>query len=158
MNLDQNFQDQILVNELGKIGAFSGSIPDLLTGDSLNAISGSVAGRLGAKHGARFLKSMSYNSKLEYPQNIQSSMEKIASILVNTGKLINTSELLATPHLTAVVGSGALNMNPTIVCVEFIPIQPNSTSINIFGTAKEGLIKQRSAEKAVKRIVGLLQP
>ncbi|WP_239616832.1 hypothetical protein [Cohnella mopanensis] len=157
MNLDESIQDQILINELGKIGEVSGAIAGMLTGSSLNIISQSISGKLGARWGAKLLKSIGYNDKLLYHQDVQSAMENVAKILARNGKLIDTSELLTTPHLTAVIGSGAGNMNPTIVCVEFIPISPNSTSINIYGTAKEGLIKQRSAEKAVKKIIDLLQ-
>ncbi|WP_256762473.1 hypothetical protein [Cohnella sp. WQ 127256] len=157
MNLEESIQDQILINELGKVGEISGAIIGRLTGGSLNIITNSISGKLGARWGAKLLKSIGYNDKLLYHHKIQSAMTNMAEILSKNGKLIDTSNLLSTPHLTAVIGSGAGNMNPTIVCVEFIPISPDSTSINIYGTAKEGLIKQRSAEKAVKKIIDLFQ-
>ncbi len=48
-------------------------------------------------------------------------------------------------------------MNPTVVHVEVIGVDDDSCTLLVSGAAKEGWIKQRSAEKAVNRIVDFLR-
>jgi len=52
---------------------------------------------------------------------------------------------------TAVVGSGRLNLNPTIVSVQIHALD-SRTSVFIRAVANEGAIKQHSARTAVERI------
>lgn len=47
-------------------------------------------------------------------------------------------------------------MNPTLVKVVVKSTENEVTQISIYGSAKEGLIKQRAGEKAVKRISEIL--
>jgi hypothetical protein len=44
-------------------------------------------------------------------------------------------------------------MNPTVLHVEIIAAEEEKCTALMTGHAKEGLIKQRSAEKAVKRLI-----
>ena len=58
--------------------------------------------------------------------------------------------------LAAVVGSGASNMNFTIVTMLFSAIDSNNTKIHITASAKETWISkriQKSSQKAVKRMI-----
>jgi hypothetical protein len=58
--------------------------------------------------------------------------------------------------ISAVVGSGNMNLNPTIVQMQFAEASPIATNVIIRALAKEGIVKQHSAEKAVERVKNLL--
>jgi hypothetical protein len=55
------------------------------------------------------------------------------------------------------VGSGSMNLNPTVVTVTLTEAGPSTIAAQIRGVAKEGLIKQRAGRKAAERVAGLLQ-
>jgi hypothetical protein len=52
----------------------------------------------------------------------------------------------------AVVGSGSLNLNPTLVTAQVSPVEHNQSRVVVHGIAKEGLIKQRAGQKAAERM------
>jgi len=58
--------------------------------------------------------------------------------------------------ISAIVGSGNKNLNPTIVHIVFLKSTEDSTNISIRAIAKEGMVKQDSAVKAAQRIENLL--
>jgi len=51
------------------------------------------------------------------------------------------------------VMTGAMNMNPAVVDVEIFALGPQACRATLTGTAKEGLIKQRAGEKAVRAVL-----
>jgi hypothetical protein len=80
------------------------------------------------------------------------------SVLTKLGKL-ETEEDIKPPYpmLKAVVGSGFLNMNPAIVYLEIREGDSTGCELMITAAAKEGLIKQHTASKAVQRVVSGLR-
>ena len=54
--------------------------------------------------------------------------------------------------VTGVVGSGFFNMNPVCLTVVLEPIDESQTRARVRGVAKEGLIPQHSAAKAIARL------
>ena len=58
--------------------------------------------------------------------------------------------------MAAVVGSGFFRLKPTLVQVEITEEEEGRCTLRIQGAAKEGLIKQRSAQKAVDRVAEAL--
>jgi hypothetical protein len=64
---------------------------------------------------------------------------------------------MGSPAICAIVGSGFLNMNPTLVRINIDPIGDKVSKVLIYGSAKEGLIKSKSGEKAVKKISAILE-
>jgi hypothetical protein len=67
-------------------------------------------------------------------------------------ELLENPENIAGPAVFAIIGSGVKNMNPAVICATFEYVDDNATKIHIVGSAKEGLIKQKTAEKAVMRV------
>lgn len=59
--------------------------------------------------------------------------------------------------LTGVLGAGFFNMNPEAVQVEVLIVTDIACTVRIQAAAKEGLIRQRTAEKAVQRVIDYLQ-
>jgi hypothetical protein len=55
--------------------------------------------------------------------------------------------------LTAVIAGGLLNMNPAVVDMKITPLGSHGCRVEVTGTAKEGLIKQRAGEAAVRRLL-----
>jgi hypothetical protein len=60
-------------------------------------------------------------------------------------------------QLRAVVGSGALNLNPAVVTLQLLATTPASTTIRVRSVAKEGLIRQRAGRKAAERVAARLR-
>jgi len=60
------------------------------------------------------------------------------------------------PELSVVSGSGCLNLNPTIVSLAILPLD-SGVRVSVRAIAKEGLLKQDSARKAVEKVKELLQ-
>ncbi|XVU20974.1 hypothetical protein ACQPZJ_27305 [Actinoplanes sp. CA-054009] len=56
----------------------------------------------------------------------------------------------------AVMGSGAMNMNPAVVTVT-LRDQDGTVVATIRGVAKEGLIRQRAGQKAARRVAEQLR-
>jgi hypothetical protein len=56
--------------------------------------------------------------------------------------------------VSGVIGGGFMNMNPAVVEVRIVPQPDGGCRATLTGTAKEGLIKQGTGEKAVRRVLG----
>jgi len=129
--------EKILVREIGKLaGCFGGP---------------------GAKLAARFLPVEEREVAIEINANVATVRASTSELLQTIGRLIDDSasqNMAAT--LSAVVGSGHMNLNPTIVHVEFTALSQASSKVVIRCIAKEGLVKQDSAAKALERIKNLL--
>jgi hypothetical protein len=133
--------DDILARELAKLGG--------LGGGSLTGLGGSF----GAKLAAKFLPTETKSEKLAIKATPERATRLGFSALTRVGKLHGEeSEGSPRPLLKAVVGSGFLNMNPTVVFVEILEGSSDTCEITITAAAKEGLIKQHAAEKAIQRI------
>ena len=60
------------------------------------------------------------------------------------------------PELSVICGSGHLNLNPTIISLVIDPLETGAR-VSVRGIAKEGLVKQDSARKAVEKVRELFQ-
>jgi len=122
-----DLEAKILARELGKLGGF------------------------GARWAARFLPTVPFEAAIEVAASPADVTATVKSLLNELG---HTDPSL--PELSVVTGSGSLNLNPTIV--SFTIAQTTSgTRVSIMAVAKEGLIRQDSAKKAVARVTELLQ-
>jgi hypothetical protein len=70
------------------------------------------------------------------------------------GRLLGPDAAGPEPTVAGVVGGGFMNMNPAVVEVRIAPLVGGGCRASVTGTAKEGLIKQRTGEKAVRRVLG----
>lgn len=135
--------DEILTEELGKIGA---------TRATCDAGMVTLAG-LGAQLAARSLPNDVCRVVLDVPAAADVAIRAIAGGIADVGRLVGGDPSSPYPTLRAVIGAGFRNMNPAVVEAEVVPASDGSTRITLTGTAKEGLIKQRSGEKAVRRLI-----
>jgi len=126
-------KDQILARELGKLGGF------------------------GAKLVARILTTEDFETTFNVSAAASVVYHPVCEVLSRLGHFTDELGNEATVnHISVIVGSGILNLNPTVVSIGITPAGENETCISIHAWAKEGLIKQHSAEKAVTRIKNLL--
>ena len=114
-------------------------------------------GGIGARLVARFLPSVSHESTFVVNASIADVGQRVDGFLKEFGKPI--PEFPCNPergNYSAIVGSGHMNLNPTIVHLEVIDTD-GTASVSIRALAKEGKVKQQTAQKLVGRIELLLR-
>ncbi len=111
----------------------------------------------GARLVARWLPEDVYELVLETGSSPEKARQVALAVLSREGKVLE-NQRAETPGsvVRAIVGSGAWNMNPALVTVRITSTAEGVTRLEIRGIAKEGLIRQRAGEAAVKRIADLL--
>jgi hypothetical protein len=130
--------DDVLERELAKLGG---------------VVAGGPMGAASVKWVARRLSSSSAEGTLEVPMNARDALVHAFRALTEVGELLPDETEHGIPALRAVVGSGTLGMNPAVVDLSVEPVAESLARVTIRATAKEGLIKQHTAEKAIKRVI-----
>ena len=130
-------QDEILARELGKLGKLGNII--------------GPGGSSGANFAAQFLPTETFSESLRIEAEAGHVLQSAFRILTSVGQITDEfAESSGLPRLSAIVGSGFLKLNPAVVHVQVVPAGDHGSDVSIIAVAKEGLIKQRSAEKAVR--------
>jgi hypothetical protein len=117
---------------------------DLLVG-GLRAVGDRVsrgAGR-GAGRAARRMRADIFETTVELRSPLPTATELVTRTLDALGT--------RTADLQAVMGAGAMNMNPAVVTVT-LSKDAGRVVAHVRGVAKEGLIRQRAGEKAARRV------
>ena len=146
-----NQQDDLLARELGKVGSLGGKIG--------GGAAGALGGSLGARLAARYLPTEQYQQQVSVSRDVATVLTQLCSFLTTKGRIADEREAGTSqfPKISSVIGSGFLKMNPTVVHVEVVGVDKGTCMLLVSGAAKEGLIKQRSAEKAVSQVVEFLR-
>ena len=92
------------------------------------------------------LPTCSFSEELDIGDKID--IDICANIIETYGQIINKDEYM----LYAIVGSGFSNMNPTILIIKI-----ENGNMYLKAAAKEGLIKQKSSEKAIKNFIKIIR-
>lgn len=103
---------------------------------------GGVIGAPAARKAAQKLNSASVDEQIVLDGN---AYEQVINALERSGSVLELQEDEKTA--AAVIMAGAAGMNPAIVV-----IRAEGNTVWIKATAKEGLIKQHTAEKAIKKL------
>lgn len=147
-------KDQILERELGKVGAIAGGVGGLIRGGIIQGAADALAGASGAWIASRFLPTESYARELLLPRDAGRSLAMMVNVLAGLGRLQDSSEINSpNPTVTAVIGSGFMGMNPCVLTIEIVSHSDKETAAVIRGAAKEGWVKQHTAEKAVAKVI-----
>jgi len=147
--------DDILAQELGKIGELGGRFGALFT--STDSKAAGEAASLGAQFAAQFLPTESHTEKLDLKVAPEKALKLAFSVLARLGEVQADDNKTLYPFLKAVVHSGFVNMNPAVVYVEILEGDSTSCEVTITAAAKEGLIKQHTAGKAAQRVASMLR-
>jgi hypothetical protein len=118
---------------------------------------GSLGG-VGARWTARLLGHDVHEVVVKVNEDRAVAWERVLWLLDRQGQIIWTSEPgQEADALRAIVGSGAMNLNPAVVTVEVCSeAQYRGSRIEIRAVAKEGVIKQRAGRKAAERLAASL--
>ena len=109
----------------------------------------------GARIGARFTKVGRYETELELASAPERTLDAAHDVLTAVGSMRDAGDTNDVATLAAVVPSGFGNMNPALVRVAVGPA-PRGSHVRIDAAALEGLIPQRTANKASMRVARAL--
>lgn len=139
---DEASEDQLLSHSLASLGARAGG----------------AAGARGTVRGAKATKKVVSTAVEEIAGTAKSTCEKVRELLVELGSLVG-EEAHGDGSFTirAVMGSGFAGLNPTIVTAQVTSDSDATTQLSLRAAAREGLIKQRSADKALTKIIQRLR-
>lgn len=107
-----------------------------------------IMGIMAATKVMRKLPAISYSDKIDV--NGMDLFDVSQELLQSYGRIVGTDNINRV--ICAIVGSGAMNMNPAALVV-----RTEEGVVYASAAAKEGLIKQRTAEKAVNHFFDLLK-
>ncbi|WP_305783259.1 hypothetical protein [Symbioplanes lichenis] len=99
----------------------------------------------GARFAARRIRADIFETAVELPLSLPAARELVGRTLDAVGA--------RTAEAQAVLGSGALNLNPAVVTVVLRDRAEGVVVATVRGVAKEGLIPQRAGRKAARRVV-----
>lgn len=89
-----------------------------------------------------------YENYIITKSDLMNAFIQIKSVIVSLkGTVIYENANGEDAYIVAKIGSGFMNLNPTVICVDFNNLE-NENKICIAAYAKEGLIKQNSSQKA----------
>ena len=145
---EAELEDRILVAALGELGAAAGGAGGLLGGGIGGLFGGRGGGRRGAAAAASRLRADRCELQLELASPPETVLGAARQLLRAEGRLLEDEEIpVEPPQVWALVGSGGGGVNPALVRVVARP-RAGGASVEVRGIAKEGLIKQRSGERA----------
>jgi hypothetical protein len=133
-------QDELLIRAVGDVGGFMGP-----------------RGRRGAETGARRLRKDVFEVDLVVNMSPTVAADRAREVISEHGDVLDLESSGEEPgtQVVGIVGSGAANLNPAVVTVT-IRASAEGSRLVIRGAAKEGLIKQRTGEKAAKRVAAAM--
>jgi hypothetical protein len=130
----------ILTGALGELGARAG------------LIGGRRGGRRGAERAARRLREDRCELTLRVNAPAEDTLRTATAVLANAGQPVHQLPTLDPPESWAVVGSGVGGLNPAVIRVTAVPLDPEHCTAIVRAVALEGLIKQHGGRKAAARI------
>jgi len=134
-------EDDLLARALGQQAAGALS-------DRSGRAAGAVARRLGKNV---------YETEMTLAAPFSEACAQVAGLLAAIGQVVaQTGPAGSQAVVRAIVGAGAMNLNPAILTVTMTSTADGRTTVHIRGAAKEGLIKQRAGEKAARRLAAML--
>ena len=78
---------------------------------------------------------------------------RFSEAIARLGRLLDGEPDGPGPTVIGVVGGGFLNLDPAVIQIKIAPMAEGRSRATLSGTAKEGMIKQRAGEKAVRRVL-----
>jgi hypothetical protein len=151
--------DELLARELGKLSSAATETSLGAADLPLGGWFGRLTGFLNRKVSEKFLPTVRFEKTIELKSPPEAVFQRLADFFSKKGRLLEEGEVGESPHptLSAVIGSGFFNLNPTVVHARVVAATAEGCTLVLAAAAKEGLIKQKSAQKAVNRLAALLE-
>ena len=145
--------EDLLAKELEKLAAEGGKIAAKISGKSSPAIAQEDSEIM--RKAARRLETDQYREERTIEGDAGSVLRLVYDALKNTGRILdeNERESSVTPRISGVVGAGFFGKNPAVVHAEIVGAEEGRCTLRLTGSAKEGLIKQATAKKAVEKVL-----
>jgi len=85
-------------------------------------------------------------------------LQRVCTFFSEEGRILEDSEREDSlhPKISGVVGAGFFGKNPAVLHAEIMEIREKGCVLCVTGGAKEGLIKQHTAQKAVQKLLRFL--
>jgi hypothetical protein len=128
-------EDEILVAELGALAVRSGARSGFLT-----------------KAVAKRLRTRAHEVELVVPLAQQAAVTRVRRVL-RGGRRVPDDEGVT---VRTVLGGGYGGLNPVVVTARVTTLEPEVSRIELRAAAKEGLIRQRTAERTATRLAAQL--
>lgn len=145
--------DDLLAKELEKLAAAGGKIAAKISGKSSPAVTAEDSEIM--RKAARRLDTDQYREERMIEGDARSVLQLAYDALKNTGRILeeNERESSVNPRIPGVVGAGFFGKNPAVVHAEIVGADERRCTLRLTGAAKEGLIKQGTARKAVEKVL-----
>ena len=135
------------LNAFERRGSVSEPIDDILT-EELGKRG------VGVRRAVRRLETDTFEAVVEVNADLAKATMVFSDAVARLGHLTERQNGGREPTVAGVVGGGFFNANPAVVRVRLTPLSDGRCTASVTAYAKEGLIRQRTAEKAVRRVLG----
>lgn len=113
----------------------------------------------GGKFASRFLRNDVAEFDRELPLGFDPAVEHARTVLGQLAGGMVPEPLEAGPDrvtFRVLTGGGYLDLNPVVVTMDATRDGERATTLHVRAVAKEGLVKQRAAQKTAERVAALL--
>ncbi len=132
---------------LARAGAMGGSV-----GMPFGSLGAERAGAVGGRFGARFTRPRTVVRTLEVEHGVGVVRDSARRAIAAHGAEIADPNGGGDGAVWGIVASGSFDMVPALVRVATEPRATGGSRVHLRATGREGLIKQRIAEKAIERL------
>ena len=147
----RSVEEQVLVRELGRLGAAGGAAGGAIGGGRAGRLGGGRGGRHGAERAAKRIRTDECEVAVECDTSPDEVLRAASAVLARLGRLLD--DVPQSPaEVWAVVGGGAGGLNPVVVRVAADELGEDGCRAVVRACAKEGLIKQRAAQTTAARV------
>lgn len=145
--------DELLAKELEKVAAEGAKIAAKITGSS--SVAKGAENSESMRRAARRLDTEQHREERSLEGDPKSVLRRVYDAMHSVGRILeeHERESSSNPRISGVVGSGFLGKNPAVVHAEIVEVREGRCILCIEGSAKEGLIKQGTARKAVEKLL-----
>jgi hypothetical protein len=153
MDDPRSVEEEVLVRELGRLGAAGGAAGGAIGGGRAGGLGGARGGRSGAERAAKRIRTDRCELTFESDTSPDEMLRTASGLLAGMGQLLD--DVPAAPagdEVWALVGGGAGGQNPVVVRLGADRLGDGGCRAVIRTCAKEGLIKQRAAQKTAARV------
>jgi hypothetical protein len=148
-------EEQLIKRELAKLGAAGGAAGGVI-GGVLGSIGGGIGGAAGAAWAQQYLPTIEVEQRFRAAVEPETVLKAAFDAMQKVGKIVepdSEEDNAGLPTILAIVGAGFLNLNPAVVQFVIVAGEENQTEFQISAFAKEGLIKQKTSQKAIVRVL-----
>lgn len=149
--------DPAIVEALNReIGTFPFEVASGLSAAELGGIANAAG--FGARFAAKFLKTETFSGSIRLTRRATEVRQALLGMAGATAPLPTSNLPAEELKISGIVGGGVGGMNPVHLSLHLQPQGDGSWALMATATAREGLIKQKSAQGVVERFLAFFAP